>query len=213
MAVTDAYATAAEYRARVDKASAADDSTILAQLTALSRFIDWKCGRHFTQDAAVTTRLYDGHGQAYLRLEDDIATLTGLVVKVDLDADYDFGEADETLTVNEHFWIDSQRAAFGSEPMPWGRLQLVPTNGRLNVWPDQRNAVEVTAVFGWPAVPAAIKEATIALTRQLRDIQQSGMTLTLENIDAQVRVSPQASRIVDDLLRAYKRRNRSGVFV
>lgn len=213
MAVTDAYATAAEYRARVGKADTADDSTISAQLAAISRFLDWKTGRHFTQDAAVTTRLYDGSGQAYLRLEDDIASLTGLVVKADLDGDYDFDEADETLALNTHYWIDSQRATFGSEAMPWGRLQLIPSSGRLNVWPDQRNAVQVTAIFGWPAVPAAIKEATVALTRQLRDLQHSGMTLTLENLDAQVRVSPQASRLVDDLVRAYRRRNRSGVFV
>ena len=214
MAVTDAYATAAEYRARVDKAGTGDDAAVLpSQLAAMSRYIDWKTQRHFTQDAAVTTRLYDGNGKSDLRLEDDIASVSGLVVKVDTDGDYDFSEPEETLTLNTHFWLDAPRAAFGSEPQPWGRLQVVPSNGVLSAWPCQRRAVQITAIFGWPAVPAAIKEATIALTRQLRDIQTSGMTLTLENLDAQIQVSPQASNIIRDLIKVYRRKNRVGVFV
>lgn len=209
MAETDAYATVAEYRARVDKASGHSDIEIESQLSAMSRFIDHLTQRHFTIDDAVTTRLYDGTGTAALRLPDDIATTTGLVVAVDLDADY---AHEQELTLNTHYWLDAPRAAFGSEPFPWARLQLIPSNGVASIWPNQRRVVSVTAKFGWASVPAAIKEATVALTRQLRDIQTSGLTLTLENLDEQIRVSPQSSRIIDNLIRVYKRKDAVGYF-
>lgn len=212
MAISDAYATAAEYRARVGKADASEDATIGAQLTAISRYIDAKTQRYFTSDAAVTTVLYDTDGRESLRLHDDIATATGLIVKADLDEDYDFDDPDETLTINTHFWLDASDALSGSEVRPYTRIQLVPGNDRLTSFPTQMRAVSITATRGWPAVPAAIREGTIALTRQLRDIQHSGLTLTLENLDAQIRVTPEASRIVEDLIRVYARSNKVGWF-
>lgn len=212
MAVTDAYATAADYRARVGKSDVSEDGVILAQLTAISRYIDGKTQRYYGQDTTVTTVVYDTDGRETLRLHDDIATTTGLIVKADLDGDYDWDEPDETLTINTHFWLDDADAPYGSEVRPYTRVRLIPDNGRLTTFPTQYRSVSITATRGWPAVPAAIKEATVALTRQLRDIQHSGLTLTLENLDAQIRVTPEASRIVEDLVRVYARTNRVGWF-
>lgn len=202
MAVTDAYATAEEYRARVTKADVADDTDILEQLTAVSRLIDSRCRRHFTKDATVQVRLFDGNGDRKLYVN-DIATATGLIVKCDLNGDYDYSDSNETLTIDVDFWLGPDNAAFGSEPRPFYILETVPTSAKLQVWPKQRRAVQVTATYGWATPPGAIKEATIAITREVRDMQESGYSLNLQTIDAAIQSSPVASIILQDIVNRY----------
>lgn len=202
MALDDAYATAEEYRLRVKQTRKDDEPVLNSMLLAISRFLDWRLRRFFNQDSAVQTRLYDGNGETRLWLPDDIATSTGLIVTVDLDGDYDF--SDETALVKDtDFWLGPANADLGPEARPWEFLDVHPNSANLSVWPEQQRAVQVKAKFGWAAVPGAIKEATIALTRQVYDVQQSGMTLTLQNIDAELRQSPQASFLIRDLERQY----------
>jgi len=205
VAVTDPYATAAEYRDRVDKTDTGDDATILAQLTTVSRFLDLRLRRFFTQDAAAAVRTFDGNGEALLWLPADIATTTGLVVKVDLNEDYDFTDSGETLTINTHFWVGPADADKGPEPRPYECLEVVPNNGLFDVWPDQKRVVQVTAKFGWPAVPGGIKERTIDLTRQMRDVLEAGATMTLQSIDTALPLSPQLRLLLWDIERQYAR--------
>jgi hypothetical protein len=205
-AVTDPYAAAADYLTRCDKTDTGDNTEITAQLTAVSRVIDKACGRFFTVDAAAVARTYDGNGSSLLWLPDDISSTTALVVKADLNADYDYADSNETLTINTHFWVGPQNADKGAEVWPWEFLEIVPGNSVISAWPKQRRSVQVTATFGWPAIPAAIKEATIAITRQLRDMQEAGFTLTLENIDAAINISPVAAGILKEIKQAYARK-------
>jgi hypothetical protein len=212
-AIGDAYATAAEYRAGVTKSSSADDATVITPLLgAISRLIDRECSpgvpglatRHFTKDASVVTRVYDATGGCKLHV-DDIATLTGLIVKVDLDGDYAFTGSDETLTIDTHFWTGPANVDKQAEPEPWTFLELRPDNAVLGIWPWQKRSVQVTAIFGWPAVPSAIKNATIAIARELRDMEESGMTLALEQIDQAVNLSRTAFSLVQMIKAQYGR--------
>jgi hypothetical protein len=202
MAITDPYATVEEYKARIGKSSAGDDEALLEILKAISRLIDRECGRFFGQDAAVVVRLYDGNGQSRLYI-DDVVTTTALVVKVDLDGDYDFDGADETLTVGTHFWLGPANADKGPEAMPFRYLEIVPNNGWLSLWPTQARAVQITAKFGWPAVPGAIREATVMITHEIADVQKAGPSAALQDIDSAVRLSPTAFSIVQRIKREY----------
>jgi len=199
--ITDAYVTVKEYKDRVGKTGTTADDNLLAQLTAVSRFLDARLGRNFGQDSAVAVRVYDGNGLVRL-WTDDISTSTGLIVKVDLDGDYLF--TDETaLTLDTDFWVGPANADKAPESTPWQFLEVHPNSTRLSVWPYQRRAVQVTAKFGWPSVPNLIKEWVVATTRQLRDMEESGFTLTLENMDAAIRVSSQSSYLLRDIERMY----------
>jgi len=203
--VTDPYVTLPEYKARVNMTGTADDEEMKAQLEAASNFIFHECGdRFFSKDAAAVVRLFDGNGLTRLYV-DDIASLTGLIVKVDLDADFDFIDTGETLTIGTHFWAGPANAALGPEARPYTFLDIVPWNGRLDVWPAVPRSVQVTAVFGWPAVPAAIKEATVDLVRKLRDIQQAGASEALQNIDMAMQMAGRQSFIFQDMRRQYRR--------
>lgn len=201
----DAYATVAEYRSRVGKTGTDDDTDLAFQLKAVSRFIDRRTRRQdgFNR-SAVEARIFDGNGKAKLWV-DDIATTTGLIVKYDANADYDYADAGETLTINTHFWPGPYNAANGSEPKPYEWLELVPTNSVVTTWPLQRRALEVTAAFGWPEVPLAIKDLTVALTRYLRDIQESGMTFAIQAIESSIAESRQMSFFLKEIERQYAR--------
>lgn len=207
MALGDAYASAAEARARWNKADVGDDTTIDAQLKAVSHYIDQRCRRRdgFNQSASVEARIFNGNGRQRLWLDDDIATTTGLIVKADLNGDYDYADSNETLNINTHFWPGPWNAAVGSDPKPYEWLELVPSNSVVTVWPNQLRAVEVTAKFGWPEVPEAIKELTIALTRYLRDIHESGVTFTIQAIDNVVSESREMSFYLRNIERMYAR--------
>lgn len=124
-------------------------------------------------------------------------------MKCDLNGDYDVADSGETLAVNTHFWVGPYSAQSGSEPKPYSWLELIPNNSTVTMWPKQRRAIEVTAVFGWPEVPTAIKELTIALTRHLRDIEESGMTFALNAIDTAVAESQQMSKTLRDIQQMY----------
>ena len=209
-AVTDAYATALIYRGIADKDSTADDTEILSDLTAISRYIERKVGQFFNKDAAAVDRIYAGSGETRLCLDGHhlvpgISTLTGLVVKVDLNADYDVTDSGESLTINTHFWASPQDAALGSEARPWTDLDIVPGNSVISIWPKQERAVQVTAVYGWPAVPDAIVRATCHLTALLR-LETPRSTTSRSDLGEILGASREAQNIIADLQRQYQAR-------
>jgi hypothetical protein len=209
LAVTDAFATASEYRSAVDQDDQTEDSELLLFLTATSRYIErWmprmRSGtpRHFTSDAAVTTRLFDGNGKTRLWV-DDISTTTGLIVKADLNGDYDVLDSGETLTIDADFWVGPANATAGGEVKPYTYLDICPNSTVLTAWPKWQRSVSVTARFGWPAVPEAVKRATIGLTKALRDISKAPYSLAYENIENAVRMSPVANNLLDEIIYSY----------
>jgi hypothetical protein len=216
MPVTDAYAAAPEYRARVEKKDAADDTTILTQLTAVSRFLDRQCGdvdgpRFFTLDASAVARVYDGNPSLRLWIH-DVGDKAAIAVAADLTGNWAYADAGETLTEGTHYWVGPRNAGLGAEPRPYTFLDLIPNNGVLSEWSrgggdPYTGLVQVAAKYGWPAVPGAIKEATITITRQLRDLEESGFTLSVQNIDAAIQQSPQSAMVLRDIVREYGRKS------
>lgn len=227
MAVTDAYATATEYLAGIDQTDTTENTEIDAYLAAVSRLIEKRCGempsgvrRHFTKDASVTARLFEhpGGGETVLidgivpvtrgaaRLwVDDISTLTGLIVKVDLNRDYDVADSGETLTITTDYFVGPANASAGAEAEPYTWIDINPNTTTLHSWPTHIRSIEVTAAFGWPAVPEAIKRATIALTKQLRDVSKAPYTLTLEALEQRLPLTGGGAKILDDIVRRYSR--------
>lgn len=225
MAVTDAYATVEEYRSRTDSNSDSDDAEITVQLVAASRLIDNACNTFFTKDVSPVERILSGPvgvpfrlsqrdisyvpefivGASRLYLPVGIASTTGLVVKVDTSGAPSATPTWQTLTKDTHFWLCPENAGYGPEPEPYTYLDVIPDNGVFDVWPSQRRAVSITARWGWPQVPLAVKEATIMLARQIRDLQEAGPLLTLQNLDGQVRLSPDLNRLIKQITSSYGR--------
>ena len=219
MAITDPYVTVGEYKQAVDTKTSDNDLHIAQSINAASRFIDKICRRHFSQDDTVTTRIYDGakyglssglyrydglfiQGNPLFMLKDDISTSTGLIVLVDLNGDY---VPETTLTLNTDFWLGPYNTS-SSEQLPFNCLQVNPTSSIISTWPAHMRSISITAKFGWAAVPSPIKEACLILTREIIDLQSSGVMQSINLVDAALPVQRRTANIVDKLIEEYKRK-------
>lgn len=166
MAIVNGYTDLASVRKELGGVYAAadtsDDSMIELAVEAASRQIDGYCGRRFWQDSTVVTREYHAYS-GYCCEVDDISTTTGLVVKIDEDAD---GTFETTLTISTDFVLLPLNAADEAPVRPYTEL-LAADNYQFPRLGNGRPGVQVTAKFGWPAVPDNVEKACIIQAVQL----------------------------------------------
>lgn len=139
------YCTLAELKAFLRISDTADDVQLALAVTTASRVIDQFASRHFGVDDTVTTRWYtpsDARGSLEV---DDIATTTGLAVTFD-------GVA---AVLDTAFRVQPYNAVVDGWPFEYFEL----VNGTS--FPTTSRGVAVTAKFGWPTVPPAIKNACL----------------------------------------------------
>ena len=155
MAITNGYCTLTEVKAALRITDNIDDTLLENAVEAASRRIDGECSRRFYIDATTSARTYAANRSTFVFV-DDIATTTGLVVKVD---DTFSGSYSTTLTVGTDYQNEPMNAAAQNEPITLLRALNVgfPVEG------NGRALIEVTAKWGWPAIPDAIREATVLL--------------------------------------------------
>ena len=198
MAWNSAYATAAEYRSRTGKTTTGDDADILEQLTAASRAIERCTFDVFNKTLAGVVQLMDGRGGDWLPVNPSVALLESL--KVDTNGD---GTYDATVVAGD--LIANPQSVDANDERPVRAYRLHPKQSTITAFPHRVVAVEITATFGWKAVPDAIREACVDLTRSIRDLQLAGHTMSLQNLDQAVALSPEVARVVQRLEGTYKR--------
>ena len=155
MAWAPDYCTAAELKEFVRIGDAVDDSRVALAITAASRAVDRACNRQFGVLSVAAARYYTGRydsdrGRWVVDI-DDLMTTSSLVVAVDDDADLTYGG-----TITDYRTVPLNAAA---ESRPWTQLVI---NDTSTVQPTTTvDAVKVTALWGWSAVPDAVKTATL----------------------------------------------------
>lgn len=190
MALSDAYATAAEYRALTDRTSNADDATIERDLRAVSRYIDRVLGRTlgFKQDASDVARIYAMRGGTQLAIDDHVSVTS---------VERETSQGVYTAIPASSYALRPRNAATGPEARPYWVIEFlrdIPRPGQL---------VRVTGKGGWPATPPAITVATIELTALLR-IESPRATSTITEVNQVLTTSRSAQNILDGLLREYQ---------
>jgi hypothetical protein len=159
-----------------------DDVVMQLAITAASRAIDGHCGRHFGQEPAAVARLYSWVG-TYLDLPtpdyrtgyvlntpanwagnlatleiDDLGVTDNLVVKTDNDGD---GIYEQTLTLGTDYRLWPLNAPADGEPY----LRLVLAQGGLFPW--SVSGVQITAKWGWTAIPDDVAQACLLQANRL----------------------------------------------
>lgn len=131
-----------------------DDALLDGHIEAASRTVDDICHRTFSLAGTASARVFSPES-GLLCIVDDIGSTSGLVVKIDGDLT---GTFEETLT---DYTTQPENALAKGRPIT--RLMAYGT-----YWPqDLRPTVEVTAKWGWPAVPEPVKSATAILAGRL----------------------------------------------
>lgn len=166
--MTTSYCTVEALAAEVGISDGDDDSFLTLAVSAASRQIDGHCGRRFYQDDAVVIRTFYAESARFVDLLEqpdgpstEISTTTGLIVKTDEDGDGTFAT---TLTASTDFLLLPLNAA--ADGRPFSQIYLAD-NYSFPLLSNGRPGVQVTAKFGWPAIPDDVEKACLIQAAQL----------------------------------------------
>lgn len=157
------------------------DADIAVAVESASRAVDDLCGRRFYKDASAVARYYTPPSPRVLVI-DDMVTLTS--VKLDTDGDGTFGT---TWTSGTEFVPLPLNAA--ADGKPYTRLE-VRAHSSAYFRQGYDKSVEVTAIFGWDAVPPAVENATsILATILLKRMREAPFGVVALGVDTAARLA------------------------
>jgi len=159
MALGDPYATTAELKTRLGITDSTDDTQLGEALSVASRAVEKVCRRQFNKTTTASARVYDPD-HCHLVVVDDFHTTTDLAVKYDSAAD---GTYETTVTSANYELRPLNGIVDGESGWPYWQIHAVnlafPTG-------TGRASMQVTAQWGWNAVPAGVKEATLVVAEE-----------------------------------------------
>lgn len=159
MALGAIYATLTQLKLRLEMTRGDDDVRLTAALTAASRGIEKFCGRQFNTADTPTARVYrpESHGLCFV---DDLQSISSL--KTD---DNDSGSFGTTWSANEYELAPLNGIVDGEAGWPYSTVRVVGYAKRFYCY--RRATVQVTALWGWAAVPASVTEACLIAAVEL----------------------------------------------
>lgn len=152
----------------------ATDMAALAAVQAAARWVEHYCGRHFFQIQDTRTFVPYSIWEQPL---DDIVTITQL--NVDFDGD---GTFEQSWILGTDYQLSFEGYEYGAlttgEQRPYNRARVInfAGGGRFFpfVWPFSRlDRIQVIGTFGWPAVPLAVKQATLQCASELYKLKDA----------------------------------------
>lgn len=132
-----------------------DDATLQSKVNAACQAVDDWTRRTFSLATSATARTFKPIPNKRLCDVDDIGSLTGLAVATSADG--------ATWTAQTGFVTQPSNALAWGEPI----TEILFTSCSLPLSPYGADTVQVTATWGWPAVPAPVIEATLLIASRL----------------------------------------------
>lgn len=159
MALGDSYATLTELKSRLGITGSSDDTALTNALAVASRGIEHCTHRQFNDAGSATARTYYVTGLP-TTVVDDFSTTVGLVIATDSGSDGTF-ETTHSATAYELHPLNG--IVDGQPGWPFWRIKAV----RM-CWPvcTERASLQVTARWGWAAIPAGVKEACLIVAEE-----------------------------------------------
>lgn len=188
-----AYATLADLRSWLSIDDSWDDGTLSATLSAAESAVEAHCGQLFTSVTA--TRLFVPDDELLLFLnQSPIATAAGMSISMDVDNNGSY----ETSVPSTDWLLEpiNGLGPTGETGWPYTRIRLI--NGRTWTASDWgRPTVQITAQWGWPTVPEAVRQATLIGAAWLwsQKASPTGVQMT-EFGPMTIRSMPQAERLL-----------------
>jgi len=157
------YVDKDDLKAYIGLTGTAQDNNIDTAIDSACRLIDSICGRKFSQDESVVVKTFTPKSSIYLDTP-DISTTTGLIVKTD---DNDDGTFETTLTLNTDYIVEPTnprviKITGGTTYYePYNKITILDTRSSERFDPTIKNNIQITAKWGYSAVPEDIKTATL----------------------------------------------------
>jgi hypothetical protein len=200
--ITNGYATAAELREHMgDTSTTLPNALVERAINATSRAIDKHCGyplRKFWLDSSATAKVYrpDDPYEAWVH---DIGSTSGLIVKTDTTGDGSYATTWDSADYQlEPLNADTVDAAYA-----WWRITAV--DEKTFPVSRYRPTLQVTAKWGWSAVPDEVNEACLLKAASLFERRNSPQGVAGFGDFGVVRISRYGDPDVIDLLKHFTR--------
>lgn len=166
MALGDSYASLTELKSRINISDAQDDVAMTAALAVASRGVEMYCHRQFNDAGTASARVFYPTASWVVHV-DDFSTTAGLLVSTDAGSDGTF----ETAWASTDYELYPLNGIVDGMPgWPYNKITSVV---RWFPMCTARASVQVTARWGWAAVPAPVKEATLILAEDVFKLKDS----------------------------------------
>jgi len=156
MAITNGYATLLDVKAALRITDSMDDSLLETAIESASRMIDGYTARTFS-NAGTAVRNFAATDDLNLIIDDAI-TITEVASTDEIGDSY-------TIWKPTDFQLEPVNARADGLYSPYTGIRAVNDYA----WPvvDQQALCRITGTWGWPAVPTAVKQATIIQSSRL----------------------------------------------
>jgi hypothetical protein len=200
------YCSVEELKSRLGITDTVDDFELQLAVEAASRSIDEMCGRYFWRGSGTRTYVPQSiYGQQI----DDLVSVTTFKTDSTGNGTYDqtwTQGTDYALTVS---WGQYNTGAKG-ETWPYNGFTILGPQFIPYVWPwSHQDRIQIVGVFGWPAVPLAVRQATLIAAADLFKLKDAPFGVLGSPDLGMMRVG-QNSRVLS-LVRRYIAGNRVGV--
>ena len=189
MAITNGYCTLAQAKAALRITDDVDDALLENAIESASRRIDGHCGRWFYKTAATSVVVYP-QNLFVVAFPNDVSSTTNLAIATDTTGG---GTYSTSLVLGTDYILYPTDANLRGYPYH----QAVMTGGQTfpQFVAPSFPTVQITAEWGWAAVPSDITQACILLTiRQFARLNAAlgvvgfaDMAITVRAVDPDVR--------------------------
>jgi hypothetical protein len=199
------YCTAEELKDRLGIGDPNDDSQVILACQAAARWIEGACGRYFWR--GTDTRTYVPESPWSLTT-DDIVSVTTLKTDSTGTGVFDTtwnAATDYELSLGER----SYNTGATGEQRPYTRINVV---SGAHLFPftwafTRQDRIQVTGVFGWPAIPPAVRQAAMQLASQFFKMKDApfGVAGVSDLGIVSVRTSPQIYALIQPYVRGARK--------
>jgi hypothetical protein len=194
MAIVNGYCSLAEVKSSARITDNVDDSMLELAVESASRLIDSYTQRYF-YNAGTATRLFAPQ-DSYVTEIDDLTTLTTLQTS---DGD-NFGT---TWAAKDYQLEPLNGVVDGLTGYPATRIRAV--DDFLFNYLDGEATVRISGVWGWSAVPTAVKQATVIQAARIFKRNDSPLGIAGFGEMGAIRVGTQLDPDVKQLIEAYRK--------
>ena len=196
MAIGDGYATLAELKGYAEHMTdSVDDTQITEVLLQASRAVEHYCSRQFNKQTGAAAKVFYPDTPWIAKVE-DFYTTTSLAIATDGGND---GTYEITWASTDYQLEPLNQVVEGETGWAYNRIRAVGGQTFPCVYTNQRAPLQVTAQWGWGAVPTNIKVACIYLA--LETLKLKGAPFGVANFDQfgpiRVRDNPKVMRMLD----------------
>ena len=201
MAIVNGYASLNEVKAALRITDAVDDSLLEMAVESASRLVDGHAGRRFWS-AGTASKFFVAQDDYVCEVDDIVSP--NIVLQTSNNAD---GIFDTTWDLDD-YQLEPLNGELDGIAWPYTSIRAIGDY----LWPISGGEalVKVTAVFGWPSIPIAIKQATIIQASRIFKRLDSPLGVAGFGDLGAIRVTRDLDPDVAQLVMPYKRMRNIG---